>query len=230
MTRIKNAIIMALLLLTGSFTSRMAAQEADYKWSIGAGLGMSGYIGEYNGNNPFSHPGLAVTATGSYEYNVRWSFACMGTISTVSGNVSSLSGAYPEWMKEKFNSMTGELSFRAEFNFFPYGIGETYKSLKRWTPYLAAGVGFIMAKPKGSSFGIAPELPLAFGVKFKVNKRFNLLAELSFTKTFTDVIDGAKDIYGISSSWFKNTDWMSALTVGFRYEFGERCATCHYVD
>ena len=133
-------------------------------------------------------------------------------------------------IQPSFSALTAEVSLRAEFNFFPYGIGETYKNLKRWTPYLAGGFGFIMASPKGESFSLAPEIPLAFGVRYKLKKQLNLKAEISITKTFTDAIDGAQDIYGIKSSWFKNTDWTTALTVGFSYEFGERCATCHYVD
>lgn len=206
------------------------SQEDDYRWAVGAKLGMAGYMGEYSGSNPFARPGFTGGFTGSYNLDVRWSFSANVMVSTVSGNVSNIAGYFPENISQSFSATTGEIYFRAEFNFLPYGIGETYKGLKRWTPYLAAGIGVALAKPSGLKMTGAPELPLAFGVRFKMKERLNLFAEVSFTKTFADGIDGADDVYGIKSSWFKNTDWVAAITVGLTYEFGKRCATCHYVD
>lgn len=206
------------------------AQEADYKWDIGMHAGMAGYLGEYNGSNMFSSPGACVAITGHYIYDTRWSFSANADFSYLNGSVSNISGDYPTALSDNFSAVVSEVDFRAEFNFFPYGIGETYKGLRRWSPYLAAGIGIVVAKPKGGDLTLAPEIPIAFGIRYKLNKRFNLMAEISLTKTFTDLIDNAKDIYGIESAWVKNTDWTSSLTVGFTYEFGERCATCHYVD
>ena len=73
---------------------------------------------------------------------------------------------------------------------------------------------------------------MGFGVKYKLNPRLNLAMEFSMTKTFSDKIDGPylNDLTGIKTSFVKNTDWYSRLTVGITYEFGERCETCHYVD
>lgn len=221
---------MVTLFATLMPASLATAQEAQYKWSGGMRLGMSGYLGEYSGSTPFSSPGFAAATTWSYLHDVRWSFTANLGYSLVRGSASNISGAFPEWVPGSFTASVFELNFRAEFNFFPYGIGETYKGLKRWTPYLAAGLGIVGAKAKGASFAVAPELPFAIGVKYKIKPRLNLMAEISFAKTFTDVLDGTKDIYGIKSEWFKNTDWTASLTIGFTYEFGERCATCHYVD
>ena len=54
----------------------------------------------------------------------------------------------------------------------------------------------------------------------------------AMTKVFGDKVDGKylTDLYGIKSSFLKNTDWYSTLTVGISYEFGPRCATCHRID
>lgn len=229
MTRFK-LIIMSLVILFPYRGFGVHAQESDYAWEMGAHLGMAGYLGDYNGANPFRSPGFAVSVNGSYIYDVRWSFSANAGVSSLRGSTSNAVWEMPETTTAKFSAVAAELNFRAEFNFFPYGIGETYKSLKRYTPYLAAGVGMVMAKAKGASMGVAPEIPLVFGFKYKVNPKLNLKAELSFTKTFCDVVDGASDVYGIKSSWFHNTDWVTSLTVGVSFEFGERCPTCHYVD
>lgn len=212
---------------SGPFSAK--AQEAAYKWDAGVRVGMAGYLGDYS-SNVFSSPGFQGAITGRYLYDTRWSFSGNIDFSYLNGSVKNISGDYPGTIGENFSAITTEINFRAEFNFFPYGIGETYKGLKKWSPYLAVGAGVIIAKPKGGDTAFAPEIPMAFGIRYKLNKRFNLIAEISLTKTFTDGIDNAGDIYGIKSEWFKNTDWTSSLTVGFTYEFGERCATCHYVD
>ena len=224
-------IIITIMALSVSSAGWKAwSQEADYRFAVGAKLGMGGYLGEYGASNPFARPGFTGGFTGSYNLDVRWNFSANIMISSLSGNASKVSGFFPENINQSFSATSGEIYFRAEFNFLPYGIGETYKGLKRVTPYVAAGVGVIMAKPAGLNMTAAPELPLAVGARFKLKERLNIFAEVSFTKTFADGIDGADDIYGVRSSWFKNTDWTASLTVGLTYEFGKRCATCHYVD
>ena len=51
------------------------------------------------------------------------------------------------------------------------------------------------------------------------------------TKVFSDHVDGAlADLQTIKSSFLKNTDWYSNISISLTYEFGKRCATCHYVD
>ncbi|MDE6082091.1 MAG: acyloxyacyl hydrolase [Muribaculaceae bacterium] len=137
----------------------------------------------------------------------------------------------PDGMVYDFKSQVYDLGVRYEFNFFPYGVGETYKRLRRWTPYLTAGVGVALATCDGNS-AVAPNIPLGFGVKYKPRERWNVGLEFTMTKNFSDKIDGKQlnDLYGIKSSFLKNTDWYSNISVSVTYEFGERCSTCHYVD
>ena len=51
-------------------------------------------------------------------------------------------------------------------------------------------------------------------------------------KTFSDRLDGdhLKDPFMIKSSFAKNTDWYSTLTLTLTYEFSKRCAVCHYKE
>lgn len=82
-----------------------------------------------------------------------------------------------------------DLEGNVEFNFFSYGIGETYKKLKRWTPYLSLGVGLCMACSDGYT-AWAPTLPMGFGVRYKVSERWNLSASFVMIKAFGDHVDG----------------------------------------
>ena len=96
---------------------------------------------------------------------------------------------------------------------------------------IAVGFGCAMASSGGNT-SVTPVIPMAFGLKFKLSERWNLGVEFSMTKTFSDHIDGADlaDLNRIETTFYKNTDWFSRLTVGITYEFGKRCETCHYVD
>lgn len=218
----------ALLLLC---CVRMSAQSAPYKFDFGVQAGISGYIGEANTSNIFNKPGFDGELSFRYIGNVRW--ALRGVLSTfgISGTTEGQENVLPDNAVYSFKSQIYDLGFRGEFNFFPYGIGETYKRLRRWTPYVTAGIGFAVASVAGTT-RFAPTLPLGIGLKFKLKPRLNLGVEFTMTKAFNDNFDGPdlSELNKIKTEFYKNTDWYSRLTVGISYEFGERCETCHYVD
>jgi hypothetical protein len=135
----------------------------------------------------------------------------------------------PDGAQYSFKSTVADLGERVEFNFFSYGIGETYKRLRRWSPYLTVGFGFTLASCSGqTSFGV--NIPMGVGVKYKIKERLNFGFEFLMTKVFSDKVDQLSDLYQIQSSFIKNTDWYSNISVSLTYEFGKRCSTCHYVD
>ncbi len=150
----------------------------------------------------------------------------------LSGSTDDMSNVLPAGTEGfSFTSQVYDLNVRGEFNFFSYGMGETYKRLRRWTPYLAVGIGASLASSDGNT-AAGFSIPMAFGFKFKLKERINLHAEFSMTKVFSDHIDGKDiaDLNHIKTDFYKSTDWFSRITVGISYEFGKRCETCHYVD
>lgn len=202
-----------------------------YKFDLGAGIGMSGYLGDANESNLFKHPGFAANIGGRYLFNSRWAVRAQLGMQTLSGNTADFSNVLPDGRQYSFKSTAYDLGFRGECNFFGYGIGETYKRLRRWTPFLSVGIGMTMSStPDGSFFAL--NIPMGVGIKYKFKPRWNLIAEFSMTKVFGDKVDSAEltDLYQIKSSFLKNTDWYSSLTVGITYEFGARCVTCHRID
>lgn len=207
------------------------AQAENYKFDAGAGLGMSGYLGDANESNMFARPGVAFNASLRYLVNTRWAFRAMLTAASLSGDTDGMENVLPGGATYKFKSWVYDLGARAEFNFFNYGIGESYKQLSRVSPYLSLGLGVVMASVEGDTF-TAMTLPMGIGVKYKVRPRLNLGAEFTMTKVFGDNIDGKQlsDLYLIKSSFLKNTDWYSTLMFSVSYEFGERCVTCHRID
>lgn len=207
------------------------AQSAPYKFDLGLQLGMSGYLGDANSSNIFKHPGFDGELSFRYIGDARW--AVRGVFSTfgLSGNTDGMKDVLPDNAAYSFSSQIYDLSARGEFNFFAYGIGETYKRLRRWTPYITVGVGVALASTGGKTY-VAPTIPMGMGIKFKLSERWNLGVEFTMTKAFNDNFDSPElsDLNGIKTEFYKNTDWYSRLTVGVSYEFGKRCETCHYVD
>ncbi|MDE6135821.1 MAG: hypothetical protein K2F79_09650 [Muribaculaceae bacterium] len=122
---------MLVAILCALFPAGANAQSAPYKFDFGAQIGMSGYIGEANGSNPFAKPGFDAEIAFRYIPDTRW--ALRGALSTLSlsGSTEGMANVLPEAAVHSFSSQVYELSFRGEFNFFPYGIGETYKRLRR---------------------------------------------------------------------------------------------------
>lgn len=222
-------LLAALALVKGQGV--MAQEDDTYKFDLGAGAGMSGYLGDANESNLFKHPGLAANISFRYLANPRLAVRGLLNLASLSGNTADWTNQLPGGAQYSFKSWVYDLQGRAEFNFFPFGIGETYKRLRRWTPYLALGVGCALSSSGGST-AVAFSVPMAAGVKFKVTKRFNLALEFAMTKVFGDHVDGPdlSDLYTIKSSFFKNTDWYSTLALSFSYEFGPRCVVCHRID
>ncbi|MCH5227801.1 MAG: outer membrane beta-barrel protein [Muribaculaceae bacterium] len=208
----------------------LRAQE-DYRFEIGGGVGMTGYLGDANTSNLYQHPSWDVELLFRYIATNRWNFKTNFYIGGLKGNSADMTNVFPDGQTYKFSTVFYELSELAEFNFFGYGIGETYLHLKRWTPYLAGGLG-ITAWNVGGKAGAAFTIPFGVGFRYKPSKRWNLGLEFLMKKVFTDKLDGPdlQDPVGIKSSFMKNTDWYSTLTFTVSYEFSKRCATCNYKD
>ncbi|MCH5245109.1 MAG: outer membrane beta-barrel protein [Muribaculaceae bacterium] len=228
---IKSLIVAILLVIAVAPVVRAEQEVESYKFDFGAGVGMSGYLGDVNTSNVFHNPGVAANVSFRYLIDNRWAIRGLLSAESLSGNSADFENIFPENQSYSFKSWIYDLGARVEFNFFNYGIGETYKRLRRWTPYLSVGVGVTLSSADGSMF-VAPTVPMSIGVKYKLKQRLNLGLEMTMTKAFGDHLDGKdlSDLYGIKSSFLKNTDWFSTLTLSISYEFGPRCVVCHRID
>ena len=178
-----NLLRRYILLLTALIFASAAplrARDSDdsdsYKFDLGVGLGMSGYLGDLNESNMFRRPGFAGQLSFRYMLaDARWAFRGVFTGASLRGNSGDFKNWLPGETPYSFSSMVYDLSGRVEFNFFPYGIGETFKKLRRWTPYVGVGLGVCMASANGTY--VTGSVPLAFGFKYKPRKRLNLMLE-----------------------------------------------------
>lgn len=211
--------------------SLSARGQEDYRFDIGGGVGMTGYLGDANTANLWQHPGWDIELLFRYILSPRWGLKTNFYTGGLSGNSADMTNVFPGGQNYKFSTTFFEIGEMAEFNFFNYGMGETYRKLKRITPYITAGLS-ITGWTVDSDFGAAFTIPLGVGVKYKPSLRWNLGLEFLMKKTFTDRLDGTRldDPFFIKSSFMKNTDWYSTLTFTISYEFSKRCAVCNYKD
>ena len=119
-----------------------------------------------------------------------------------------------------------DLGVRYEYNFWPYGTGREYRGAKPLTPYITLGVGGTYASARRKIF--TANIPVGFGVKYKVAPRWNLGLEWLIHFSLSDELDGVKDPYGIvSTGAFKNTDCYTSLQVSLTYDLWAKCKVCH---
>lgn len=222
-------LLVILFTLVALAAPRLQAQEETYRFDVGAQVGMAGYLGDAS-SNIFGHPGFSGGVSWRYLPDARWAVRALLNVMSLSGDTADMDDVLPGQAQYSFKSTAYDLGGRVEFNFFSYGIGESYKKLRRWSPYLTVGLGVTLATCGGeSAFGV--NIPMGAGIKYKLRERWNLGLEFTMTKVFSDHVDGElSDLYQIKSLFIKNTDWYSNISVSVTYEFGKRCSTCHYVD
>jgi len=228
--RLRKILLPIIALLAGACLTPAYAQE-DYRFEVGGGLGMTGYLGDANTANLWAHPGWDITALMRYLPNPRFAFKTNLYVGSVSGNSADMENVFPDMATYKFSTTFYEVGELVEFNFFKYGMGEQYRKLKRWSPYITAGLSLLIWSNDGHA-NATLAIPFGAGVKFKLNRRLNLGMEFLMKKTLSDKVDGPmlSDPYGIEHSFMKNTDWISTLSFTITYEFSERCRACNYKE
>lgn len=230
MLKLRFKIIPVLLIAILMNIQKIYAQE-DYRFDMGGGFGLTGYLGDANTSNLYQNPSWDAELLFRYIANPRWAFKTNFYVGGLSGDSSQMTNVFPTDETYKFTTTFYEIGELAEFNFFNYGIGEYYRHLKRFSPYITGGLSVTMWNVDGHTYA-GLTLPFGIGAKFKINRRLNLGLEFLMKKVFTDRLDGESlsDPMGIKSSFAKNTDWYSTLTVTISYEFSKRCQACNYKD
>ena len=218
---IRGLLLAALLL---PVLTAAAQDEPEYRMEIGSGAGLIAYTGDFNGNllkgmQPWG------TLVARYHLNPRMALAMNIGTGRIKGSTDDMETWNPIERYE-FNNQITEVDFRYEYNFWAYGTGQEYRGARPLVPFITLGLG--LTHHSGDNSGIAMNLPIGVGVKWKIAPRLNLTAEWVMRFTPSDNLDGREDIYGIKSSGlFKNTDCYSVLQVGLSYDLWAKCKTCN---
>lgn len=224
---VKKAAMIFSLLLCASLCVR-AQDDPEYRMEIGGGVGVTGYLGDFNGNLTHDLQPMA-SVMGRYIFNPWMALRLNVSYGKMKGSSADVETWYPDYADTpyEFSNALYDASLTYEYNFLAYGTGWDYRGAKRVTPFVFGGMGLCMAKtPAKSRLGF--NVPVGIGVKCKLGERVNLGLEWDIHFTQSDWLDGAKDPYHIDSSGiFKNTDCFSQLQVTLTYSFAPKCVNCN---
>ena len=217
-------VLVVLIAFHMSLTIASAQEDPEYRLEVGAGVGTITYLGDFNGNlTKGMQPWGDVMV--KYKMNPRMAVGITLGYGKMKGSSDHIETWYPQERYE-FDTNMVNMDVRYEYNFWPFGTGREYRGAKRLTPYIAPGLG--IAYHGGPKKGIAVNLPIGAGIKYKIGERLNLAAEWRMHFTLSDKLDGVTDPYGIKSSGiFKNTDCFSILQVALTYDLWAKCKTCN---
>lgn len=236
-----------LALLSSFFVFVVPAMAQDgelleYQQEIGGGIGLSSYWGD-SGGGLMKHPGFTGSVIWRRNFNPRMVLKTAATMGHVNGNTKN--EFFPTDPLDKtatggtaapevhFGRNYLDLGAQFEFNFLGYGMGASYKGLHRWTPYLLAGAGVTICFGGGGKAAGGFNIPLGFGVRYKLKERLNIGFEWAIHFTTTDGLDDngqtphLKDPYGISSGMFKNKDCYSVALISLTYDISPKYRKCN---
>lgn len=228
----KRLLFYILLLLAAAPLKAQDGEE--YRMEMGAGIGMMGYLGDFNGSLTKNLQPMG-SLVARYVFNPYMGLKMNVSYGKVKGSSADVETYYPKFAQNpyEFNNSLVDVGLTYEYNFWPYGTGREYRGAQKFTPFVFGGLGatYVKLEDGDRKSAFSANVPVGIGVKYKIGERTNIGLEWVMHFSLTDEIDGQKDPYDIKSSGaFKNTDCYSTLQLTFTYSFMAKCRTCHNED
>ncbi|POY38322.1 hypothetical protein C3K47_02685 [Solitalea longa] len=195
------------------FVIIIAFNASAQKYELGLFAGTSGYKGDLSQFNYLRFTDPAFGLVFRTNFNPRNALKVSLTHGKVQANDATSGIPDQESRNLRFQSVINELSIQYEFNFFSLN---PFIEDERFSPYLSAGISVFNFDPKAENGqrlqplgtegqGLAGNsdrykltdiaIPLGFGLKYRMNDRWNLFSELGYRFTFTDYIDDVSGYY-----------------------------------
>lgn len=224
-------IVSFVVLSCGNCAVAQDDEDAWYRLELGGGVGMASMLNDAN-SALLGNSGFAANVVARFPLNPRMAIKTGVTYMSSKGDVSGVKNFYPAEVgvagdKRLEYDYTGEfydLSVLYELHFLPYGYLPTYMGYSRIVPYFQLGLG---ATYSGISKKAAFNIPIGFGVKYKLARRLNLNFDWKVSFTTSDMLEGLEAPMGIHSSGFKNKDHYSAMMLTLTYDLSPKCPTCN---
>jgi opacity protein-like surface antigen len=196
-------------------------------WEVGGGIGMAGYIGDLNVNNPVKPSGGFAGLFVKRNFNRYLAAKLSYSFGQISGADSTSNYQQFRDRNLSFTTPLKELSLMAEFNFMSY-IPDAGKNL--YTPYIYAGIGVTAFAPRTMyngdlislrhlrTEGQATQyskntivLPFGAGIKYNISGKWTLAADIGYRITRTDFLDDVSGSYA-NKNQFGNDNLARALS------------------
>ncbi len=218
MKALKFIILASLIVLT---THSWAQYRYGY-FKLGVTAGSTNYLGDLDDDFTFKYTKAAVGIQGSYRFNpfMTANLSIMQGWANAT-DVNSVN-AIRERRNLSFRTPITEVAATITMDFIPLDRGYAYRSFI--TPYVFGGISvykfnpqaklngeWIDLQPLGTEGQFLPNnntsqyptpysltqvsIPMGTGIRFAINKRFDLEIETGFRKTFTDYLDDVSGRY-----------------------------------
>ena len=203
------------------------AQELEYALEVGGMAGGSFYLGDANYSGFYKNLCPSGGAFARWNINPRMSVKFNALYAGIKGDIRSMDNKYPplevmELEKSDFSNSAVDVSATYELHFWGFGTGAaTYKGNKRWCPYIQLGLGATYCNKV-----FTMNLPIGFGVKYKVKDRLNVGIDWAMHFSLSDELDGVQDPYKIESGLLKNKDSYCITSIYVSYDFCPKLRKC----
>ncbi|MGY6520260.1 MAG: type IX secretion system protein PorG [Mongoliitalea sp.] len=216
---------------------QMQAQQYDF----GGGLGVAAYSGEIVRRLDEGRVGLQGTFFGRRNFDNVWSLRGGLSFARISA-ADSITRLDPVAVSRDafFRGNVWEISAVMEYHFLDFMHPQAQF---RFSPYGFFGLGFTYYSGEGRSFLLeqperfrttTPVIPFGLGIKYRLNDRWVLAAELGFRATFTDRLDKIEDnqlviprfpnpnvtepqVFGYNAANYSDRDWYYFLGLTISY-------------
>ena len=223
-----------LLFLLAFLPLRGVAQEdAEFRMEIGGALGTSFYLGDVN-SSLYKNPCGAVSGLWRYLFDHHNAIKVMLSMGGIKGTGNVSYDYYPQDPGSgivstvpyiyRFSGTVTDLCCMYELNFWPYGYYCGYMGYKRLTPFIQLGMGFTYTSTGKQA---TANIPLGFGVKYRLGKRLNLALDWTMHFSLSDKLDNYENPQGIKSEGLKNKDSYSLTMLSLTYSFAPICPNCN---
>ncbi len=217
----KGLLFLIFWMVFSTVSKPIQAQNSE----IGMEIGGYNYIGDLVRNYNFSNHSLGaqffLRKHLNDAFSIRWSVG----IGQLKGEDDQAFDVFSANRSASFESNLQNLDLNFEYHFLDY---RNEKLQQYWTPYLFFGAGLYRLEGTdnfGNSYdaSVNMRIPIGFGFKFKLNRRWILGVATSAIKTFSDEIDNVsalspniKDYRGGNPN---NDDIMFYTSISLSYTF-----------
>ena len=193
-------------------------QSFVHEGEVGVSIGLGHYFGDLNTNASITHPKFAAGAFYRKQFGNYIGMKIAGNFTFLGYSDRYSNNSVQQQRNLSFNTNVWELSLSGDFNFFKFYPGFPEYS---FTPYVSLGVGVFSFDPyaylagqkyflrqlgtEGQGSPLYPNLkpysnvalciPISIGVKYALNERMNVFAELSYRFTNTKYLDDVSGTY-----------------------------------
>ncbi|MFO7940362.1 MAG: DUF6089 family protein [Bacteroidales bacterium] len=201
--------------------------EAQARLEAGAIAGVSYYNGDINPSQQLYRPAFAFGALFKYNLSKHFALRVSGNYLALSADDADFATPVAQLREASFSTNLIDFNIIFEYNFMPYtNFGYVKRNKERFAPYVFAGMGGYYLL-NGETLSNPVSIPFGLGVKYNIFERFTLGTEWGFRKTFTDDLDGVRNIQDEQHvPTLHNTDWFSFVGVFLTYKLGEEHIAC----